>query len=68
MAGIILSWFGFVANEAQTATSMAGIRFMFSVCPAAFALMGIVAIYFYRIDRNMIGEIERDLSVRHSTT
>jgi GPH family glycoside/pentoside/hexuronide:cation symporter len=68
LAGIILSWFGFVANETQTATSMGGIRFMFSVFPAAFALMGIVAIYFYRIDRNMIREIERDLSVRHSTT
>jgi GPH family glycoside/pentoside/hexuronide:cation symporter len=41
LAGIILSWFGFVANETQTATSMGGIRFMFSVFPAAFALMGI---------------------------
>jgi GPH family glycoside/pentoside/hexuronide:cation symporter len=67
LAGIILSWFGFVANETQTATSMAGIRFMFSVFPAAFAIMGIVAIYFYRIDRNTIEEIERDLSVRHDT-
>jgi GPH family glycoside/pentoside/hexuronide:cation symporter len=67
LAGIILSWFGFVANEVQTATSMAGIRFMFSLFPAAFAIMGIVAIYFYRIDRNMISEIERDLSVRHGT-
>jgi Na+/melibiose symporter-like transporter len=46
---------------------MAGIRFMFSVFPAAFAIMGIVAIYFYRIDRNTIEEIERDLSVRHDT-
>ncbi len=67
LAGIILSWFGFVANETQTATSLAGIRFMFSVFPAAFAIMGIVAIYFYRIDRNTIEEIERDLSARHGT-
>lgn len=67
LAGIILSWFGFIANETQTATSMAGIRFMFSIFPAVFALMGIVAIYFYRIDRNMIREIERDLSERHAT-
>lgn len=67
LAGIILSWFGFVANETQTATSMAGIRFMFSLFPAAFAIMGIVAIYFYRIDRNTIKEIERDLSARHGT-
>ncbi len=65
LAGIILSWFGFVANETQTATSMAGIRFMFSVFPAAFALMGIVAIYFYRIDAKMTRQIEQDLLERH---
>ena len=65
LAGIILSWFGFVANETQTATSMAGIRFMFSVFPAAFALMGIVAIFFYRIDAKMIRQIEQDLEERH---
>ena len=66
LAGIILSWFGFVANQTQTATSMAGIRFMFSVFPAVFALMGIVAIYFYRIDSAMVAKIEQDLSERHS--
>ncbi len=65
LAGIILSWFGFVANEAQTATSMAGIRFMFSIFPAAFALMGIIAIYFYRIDAKMTTQIEQDLLTRH---
>ena len=66
LAGIILSWFGFVANETQTATSMAGIRFMFSVFPATFALLGIVAIYFYRIDAKMTRQIEQDLVERHN--
>ena len=66
LAGIILSWFGFVANETQTATSMAGIRFMFSVFPAVFAILGVVAIYFYRIDSNMIARITQDLLDRHS--
>ena len=65
LAGIILSWFGFVANETQTAESMAGIRFMFSVFPAVFALMGIVAIYFYRIDSKMTRQIEQELLERH---
>lgn len=66
LAGIILSWFGFVANETQTATSMVGIRFMFSVFPTVFALLGIVAIYFYRIDSNMVAKITKDLLDRHS--
>ena len=65
LAGIILSWFGFVANETQSASSMAGIRFMFSVFPAVFALMGIVAIYFYRIDSKMTRQIEQELLERH---
>lgn len=67
LAGIILAWFGFVANETQTATSMAGIRFMFSIFPAVFALMGIAAIYFYRIDRKMTRQIEQDLLERHAS-
>ena len=65
LAGIILSLFGFVANEVQSETSMAGIRFMFSILPAVLAVMGAAAIIFYRIDRKKISEIEQDLSARH---
>lgn len=64
LTGIVLAWFGFVANETQTATSMHGIRVMFSLLPAIFAILGIVAIYFYRIDRAMINQIEKDNQVR----
>ena len=60
LTGIILGWFGFVANEVQTATSMNGIRFMFSWFPAIFAVLGVIAIFFYRIDRKMINQMERD--------
>jgi GPH family glycoside/pentoside/hexuronide:cation symporter len=59
IAGILLSMFGFVANEVQSATSMAGIRFMFSVFPALFAVLGVIAIYFYSIDRAMIRQMEQ---------
>jgi GPH family glycoside/pentoside/hexuronide:cation symporter len=65
LAGIILSWFGFVANEVQSATSMTGIRFMFSLFPAAFAVFGVIAIYFYPIDSHMIARMESDLRERH---
>jgi len=68
LAGIILSWFGFVANEVQTATSMAGIRFMFSIFPAVFAILGVIAIYFYRINSKMIATIEQDLLERHGAS
>jgi GPH family glycoside/pentoside/hexuronide:cation symporter len=62
LAGFILSWFGFVANEVQTETAMLGIRFMFSIFPAIFALLGVVAIFFYRIDRATVLQMERELA------
>lgn len=60
-AGLILGWFGFVANEVQTPESLEGIRFLFSLMPAALALAGAVAIFFYKIDSNTIKSFERDL-------
>jgi GPH family glycoside/pentoside/hexuronide:cation symporter len=68
LAGIILAWFGFVANEVQTETSMLGIRFMFSIFPAILAVIGVIAIYFYRIDSSLISRMERELQERHAAT
>jgi GPH family glycoside/pentoside/hexuronide:cation symporter len=64
LAGIILAWFGFVANEVQSETSMLGIRFMFSVFPAILAVIGVIAIWFYRIDSSLIARMERELQDR----
>jgi len=68
VAGIILGMFGFVANEVQSEESLQGIRFMFSVLPAALALLGAAAIFFYRIDSAMVRKIEADLTDRHRKT
>lgn len=66
LAGIILGWFGFVANETQTAESMAGIRFLFSILPAILAIAGAVAIFFYKIDSKTIKTVESELQERHA--
>ena len=68
MAGVLLAWFGFVANEVQTDEAMAGIRFLFSILPAILALAGAVAILFYKIDSKTIKTVERDLQERHATS
>ncbi|MDX1482720.1 MAG: MFS transporter [Woeseiaceae bacterium] len=68
LAGIILSGFGFVANEVQSDTSMFGIRLMFSVFPAILATIGVVAIYFYRIDSQLIRTMESELQERRAAT
>ena len=65
LAGVILGLFGFIANETQTASSLAGIRFIFSIMPALLAVMGAAAIYFYKIDSATIREFEVALAERH---
>ncbi len=67
LAGVILGWFGFVANEVQTDSALAGIRFLFSILPAALAIGGAAAIFFYRIDSKTIRQFEKELAERHAT-
>lgn len=66
LAGIILGWFGFIANEIQTDSAMLGIRFIFSIFPAVLAVIGVIAIYFYRIDSSLIATMERELQERRA--
>ena len=46
---------------------MLGIRFMFSVFPAVLAVIGVIAIYFYRIDSSLIARMEKELVERRET-
>ncbi len=64
LAGYILSLFGFVSNEIQSANSILGIKLMFSVFPAVLAVLSAVAIFFYRLDGNRVSQIERELAER----
>lgn len=66
LSGIILSLFGYVANEIQTETSMLGIRLMFSIFPAILALLSGVAFYFYPLTDERMVEVESELKKRHA--
>ncbi|NNK32844.1 MAG: MFS transporter, partial [Xanthomonadales bacterium] len=65
LSGFILSLFGFMANEAQSDLSLTGIRLMFSIFPAALALAGVVAVFFYPLRDTQVKEIEAELNERH---
>ncbi|MFT6725389.1 MAG: GPH family glycoside/pentoside/hexuronide:cation symporter, partial [Arenicella sp.] len=65
-AGIMLGLFGFVANEVQTDSAILGIRLMFTIIPATLAVIGAVAIIFYKIDRKMLNQMEADLAIKHA--
>lgn len=64
MAGWILTGMGFVANQVQTDEALLGIRLVFSVVPASFAILNAVVILFYPLGENAVREIERDLKLR----
>jgi GPH family glycoside/pentoside/hexuronide:cation symporter len=66
LLGVVLGAFGFVANEAQSDTSLMGIRMMFSILPAVLAILGAMFIFFYRIDASTIREMEAALRDRHA--
>lgn len=68
LPGFMLAWFGFVANEVQTDTAITGIRLMFNVLPAIFFVAAGLLMYFYRIDRNSLTQIEAELHDRRSGT
>ena len=66
LPGFILAGFGFVANEVQTDTAITGIRLMFNVLPAVFFLGGGLLMFFYRIDRKTLNQVEAELHERRS--
>ena len=68
LSGFILSLFGFVANEAQSDSSMIGIRLMFSIFPAILALLSGAAFYFYPLTDTKMESIEEELKERHALT
>jgi GPH family glycoside/pentoside/hexuronide:cation symporter len=65
LTGIILSLFGFIANEVQSEMSINGIRLMFSIFPAVLAMAGVVAVLFYPLRDKKVAEIEAELNKRH---
>jgi len=66
LAGVILGWFGFIANEVQSESSLAGIRFLFSVFPAILSVLSAAAIIFYTINKATIATFEKELAERHA--
>ncbi|MFK8031339.1 MAG: MFS transporter [Gammaproteobacteria bacterium] len=67
LPGFMLAGFGFVANTVQTDGASFGIRLMFNVLPACFFLAGGLAMLFYRIDRQTLEQVERELHDRRSS-
>jgi GPH family glycoside/pentoside/hexuronide:cation symporter len=66
IAGWTLGWFGFVANEAQTPHTLLGIKLLFAIVPTGFAVLNIIALWFYPISEAQVKQIESDLAARRA--
>ncbi len=63
---IVLGWFGFVANEAQSESSLTGIRLSMSLIPAAVVLVGMVGFARYPLTNAKLTTMAADLRARRA--
>ncbi|HEX8942512.1 MAG TPA: MFS transporter [Gemmatimonadaceae bacterium] len=66
IGGWLLSVYGYVPNVAQTEHALRGIRLTASVFPAATFLIGLVCLFFYRIDKALEIQITDELGERRN--
>jgi len=68
LAGTFQAWildsFGFVANMAQSAAAINGIKLLMSIFPAIAGLIGAALMIFYPLNNKMMIQIEQDLAAR----
>jgi GPH family glycoside/pentoside/hexuronide:cation symporter len=66
LAGLLLGYYGFQANVAQSVGSLHGIRLLVSLVPAAAAVLAAIVIYFYSIDEQKLKQITSELAERRA--
>ena len=67
VTGLLLTWFGYVANMEQTTTSLLGIRLSMSLIPAVMLLVAAVLMRAYPLDDKLMVQIEKGLADRKKT-
>lgn len=64
IVGWVLGYYGFIANEVQSAETINGIILLMSVYPAVFGIIGGLLLMFYPLTNKMMIKIEEDLTSR----
>jgi GPH family glycoside/pentoside/hexuronide:cation symporter len=65
--GWLFTQLGYVANVTQSAGSQAGILWLMSFIPAAFAVLAVIIMFFYNLDNTKLIQIQADLEARKTT-
>jgi glycoside/pentoside/hexuronide:cation symporter, GPH family len=66
LVGWMLGYYGFVANQPQSADTIHGIIALMSVVPAVFGAVAVVLMFFYPLTNTMMENIEADLTARRA--
>jgi GPH family glycoside/pentoside/hexuronide:cation symporter len=64
ISGWLLTLFGYVAGAEQTVTTLGGIRMMISIFPAIPFFIGVVVLFFYKINKGMELQMQDELIER----
>ncbi len=64
LAGWMLGYYGFQANEVQSAEAQTGIRMMLSIFPAIGTLLSVVFIFIYPLKESFLTKIGNELTER----
>jgi glycoside/pentoside/hexuronide:cation symporter, GPH family len=62
--GALLTNYGFIADKAQSLAVNHVLIALMSVIPAAFGLISVILIFFYRLDEKTMKDIQADLESR----
>ena len=72
LAAAVMGWvfttLGYVANTTQTPESQTGIVMLISFIPALFAFLAVGVMFFYKLDNQIMGQIQADLTERKAGT
>ena len=63
-AGMLLAWFGFEANIAQSEEVRTGLRALMSIIPGAAGVVAVLLMVFYKLDEDTMKKIETELTKR----
>jgi GPH family glycoside/pentoside/hexuronide:cation symporter len=66
MAGWMLHFYGFAANEQQSESAISGLRILFSVFPGILALANGIVILWYPLTESAVARIEAELAGRRA--
>lgn len=64
VCGTIIDFFGFEANTLQSMEAIKGIRLTSSIIPAITFFIGVIALFFYPINKRVNEDIQHDLFTR----